>query len=173
MRDRFKNIARVVKARGKTGEVVVVSTDGLPLLVREGLEVCVVPPELKEKRWRNVVSCHEADGSASILLEGCATISDAEALKGRYLLAKVCDLPSDLPSYDVPRLLGREVSDAAMGHIGAIADVMFGPTQATWVVVGPYGEVLIPAVPEIVGTVPPEGAICVNLPHGLVKGNDD
>lgn len=173
MRDRFKRIARVSKARGKTGEVVVVSTDGLPLLVREGLEVCVVPPALKEPRWRKVVSCHESDGAAAVLLEGCASISDAEALKGRFLLARMGDLPEDLPRYDAPRLLGRGVLDEELGAIGEIADVIVGPGQVTWLVEGPFGEVLIPAVPEIVGAADAEGPIRVKLPKGLVKGKDD
>ena len=169
MRDRYKNIARVVKARGKAGEVVVAMTDGLPSLVHEGLEVCVVPPAFKEPRWRKIVSCQDSGNADVIRLEGCSTISEAETLKGRYLLARVADLPKDLASYDVPNLVGRTVSDELLGPVGTIVDVMFGPSQATWVVEGGYGEVLIPAVPEIVGTVGMSDPICVRLPQGLVE----
>lgn len=173
MRDRYKNIARVAKARGKAGEVVVVSTDGLPLLVHEGLDVCVVPPLLKGPRWKKVIACHAEGSSASIRLEGCDSIDGAQALKGHFLLAKRADLPKDLAAYDAPLLLGRGVSDRRMGHVGLIVDVVFGPGQVTWVLDGPFGEVLIPAVPEIVGTPSPDGPICVDLPQGLVGGNDD
>ena len=173
MRDRYKNIARVVKARGKAGEVVVVSTDGLPLLVHEGLEVCVVPPLLKGSRWRKLLSCHAEGNSASIRLEGCDSIDVAQALKGRFLLARRADLPKDLAVFDVPLLLGRSVFDRRLGHVGVIVDVFFGPGQVTWVLDGPFGEVLIPAVPEIVGTPSPDDPICVDLPQGLVGGNND
>ena len=159
-----------MRTRGKTGEVVVVSTDGLPALVHEGLEVSVVPPALKEARWRRVVSCRDVDDAQVIRLEGCSTIDDAEALKGRCLLAREADLPAELKLSDVPRLLGREIVDGTLGSVGTIVDVMFGPTQATWIVDGPYGDVLIPAVEEIVGEPGQSGPIHVTLPAGLVGG---
>ena len=170
MREQYRNIARVMRTRGKAGEVVVVSTGGLPALVYEGLEVAVVPPALKEPRTRRVLRCRDAEDAQVVLLEGCSSIDDAEALRGRFLLAKRSDLPEDLAFADAPRLVGREVEDPVLGTVGTIEDVMFGPTQATWVVSGPYGEVLIPAVEEIVGTVAESGPISVTLPAGLVGG---
>ena len=170
MREQYRNIARVMRTRGKAGEVVVISTDGLPALVYEGLEVSVVPPALKEPRRRRVESCRDADDSQVVLLEGCSSIDDAEALKGRYLLARLSDLPEGLALVDTTHLVGREVEDAALGPLGTIEDIMFGPTQATWVVNGPFGEVLIPAVKEIVGSVSEDGPITVVLPAGLVGG---
>ena len=173
MREHFKNIARVTRTRGKAGEVVVVATNGLPLLVRAGLEVCVVPPEINEPRFMTVVSCRD-DGDAQVIrLDGFTTIAEAEKLKSRYLLARENDLPQDFALVDTTRLIGREVFDAALGSLGSIVDIMFGPTQATWVVNGSYGEVLIPAVTEIIGDVPPKGAIELNLPKGLVGDTHD
>ena len=168
--ERYKKIARVIRARGKTGEVVVAPMDGLPLLVRLGLEVCVVPPLLKKERFRVVVDCRDADGAQIIRLEGSETIADAEELKGHWLLACEADLPLDLALLDAPRLIGREVEDARAGALGTIEDIMYGPTQATWVVEGPYGEVLVPAVEEMVESTVEGGPIRVNLPTGLVGG---
>ena len=159
-----------MRTRGKAGEVVVESTDGLPALVYEGLEVSVVPPALKEPRWRQVVSCRDADDAQVIRLEGCETIDDAEALRGRWLMVREADLPEGLALVDAPRLLGREVVDRNLGSLGTIADIMFGCAQSTWIVDGPYGEVLIPAVEEIVGEIPARGSIFVSLPDGLVGG---
>lgn len=173
MREHFKNIAHVVRTWGKVGEVVVVATDGLPLLVRTGLRVCVVPPELHEPRFMTVVSCRD-DGDAQIIrLDGCDTIGEAEKLKGRYLLACEHDLPSDFALMDAKGLIGRVVQDSVLGHLGRIEDFMVGPSQTTWLVSGSYGDVLIPAVPEIVCDIPHDGPISVALPKGLVGEEHD
>ena len=173
MREHYKNIACVMRTRGRVGEVVVVATGGLPSLMHEGLEVCVVPPELKEPRFTTVVSCRD-DGDAQVIrLDGFTTIAEAEKLKGRYILARENDLPAGFAFMDATRLIGREVYDATLGFLGSIVDIMFGPIQATWAVDGPYGEVLIPAVSEIVGDVAPEGVIELNLPKGLVGDAHD
>lgn len=43
-----------------------------------------------------------------------------------------------------------------------------GQVHDVWVIEGRFGEVLIPAVPEIVEELPLEGAILVRVPVGTV-----
>lgn len=168
MRDRFRSIARVEKTHGRRGEVVTVPVHGLPPLVHEGLEVAVVPPELRGDRWHRILSC-ASDGRAGSLvaLSGVDDLSAAERLVGRTLLARVADLPADLARHDPDRLLGREVRDEKSGEPARIAEVMTGPANDVWVLRGARGELLLPVVDEVVPDVPEDGPIPVRVPAGL------
>ena len=145
MRERYRTIARVAKARGRRGEVVTEPVHGLPSLVREGLEVAVLPPELKGPRWRTVVSASgEGRAGRIVALSGVGDVSSAE------------------------RLVGREVVGEGDGRRARIREVMSGPANDVWVLdVDGGGEVLVPVVDEVVSTVPDEGPIPIRVPRGL------
>ena len=169
MRERYRTIARVAKARGRRGEVVTEPVHGLPSLVREGLEVAVLPPELKGPRWRTVVSASgEGRAGRLVALSGVGDVSSAERLVGRFLLARERDLPEDLALHDPERLVGREVVGEGDGRRARIREVMSGPANDVWVLdVDGGGEVLVPVVDEVVSTVPDEGPIPIRVPRGL------
>lgn len=172
MRERCRSIARVERSHGRFGEVVTVPVHGLPSLVREGLELCPVPPALEGPRWLRVARVQEDPARSGVLvaLDGVTTIGQAEALVGATLLVRVADLPADLVLLDAEALLGREVADATTGGRGTIDEVLRGPANDVWVVRGELGELLVPVVPEVVGPaegVPAEGTICVRVPQGL------
>lgn len=168
MPDRYRRIARVQKAHGRSGEVVTVPVHGLPPLVHVGLKVAVVPPPLRGSRWHTVRSCTSDDRSGALVaLSGIETISAAEALVGCELLARVGDLPEDLALRDAERLVGREVTDDQTGERGRIAEIMRGPANDVWVVRGERGELLLPVIDDVVRTVPDEGPILVRVPAGL------
>ena len=168
MPERYRRIARVQKAHGRSGEVVTVPVHGLPPLVRVGLDVAVVPPPLRGPRWHTVRSC-SADGrsGALVALSGVDTIEAAERLVGRELLARVADLPDDLALHDADRLVGRTVTDELTGESGRLCEVMRGPANDVWVVRGERGELLLPVVADVVDEVPDEGPIPVRVPAGL------
>lgn len=168
MRERYRTIARVAKARGRRGEVVTEPVHGLPSLVREGLEVAVLPPELKGPRWRIVVSASgEGRAGRIVALSGVDDVSSAERLVGRFLLARERDLPEDLALHDPERLVGREVMGEGDGRRARIREVMSGPANDVWVLDVDGGEVLVPVVDEVVSAVPDEGPIPIRVPRGL------
>lgn len=168
MRERYRTIARVAKARGRRGEVVTEPVHGLPSLVREGLEVAVLPPEFKGPRWRTVVSASgEGRAGRLVALSGVDDVSSAERLVGRFLLARERDLPEDLALHDPERLVGREVVGKGDGRRARIREVMSGPANDVWVLDVDGGEVLVPVVDEVVSAVPDEGPIPIRVPRGL------
>ena len=173
MRDRYRVIARVEKSHGRTGEVVTVAVHGLPPLVREGLEVFVVPPRLKGRRSFMVTHVTEGARGQLISLSGVTGIDQADGLRGRYLLAREKDLPDDVALHDAEALFGREVCDKSLGYLGTIEEVMVGPANDVWVVEGPFGEVLLPVVEDVVAEVPDDGPIAVCVPAGLIDGGGD
>lgn len=170
MADAYRSIAIVQKTHGRKGEVVVVPTHGLPLLLHEGLVVVAVPPALKGPREYVVGRCSGEHGAQLVALRGVSTLGQAAKLVGKTLLARVADLPADLGLHDVDALLGRDVEDEELGPLGQIAEVLRGPANDVWVVKGAFGEVLVPAVEPIVRSWEQGFAIRVSLPSGLVEG---
>ena len=65
--------------------------------------------------------------------------------------------------------MGREVRDTEHGSLGEITEVLVGPTQNVWVIEGPFGQVLMPAVDEFIKEAPVEGPITVSIPQGLLR----
>lgn len=150
-----------------------VPAGGLPPLLSEGLQVAVVPPELKGSRWHTVEAVETSGAGQLVALSGVEDIGSARAIAGKSLLAAECDLPADLAAHDPERLMGRAVTDARLGSLGTITDVMLGPANDVWVVTGERGETLVPAVFQIVGEVTyGEAPIEVRLPVGLAPGDD-
>lgn len=170
MPSEYRVIARVVKTHANKGEVVAVAADGLPLLLRPDLPVCVVPPPLKGPRWHDVVDVDTRPAGQLVSLSGVCDKRSAEDLVGRFLLAPSSELPSDLSLHDASDLVGREVVDVDLGSLGCIAEVMLGPANDAWVIEGPFGEILIPVVEQVVERVPAEGPIRVKVPEGTVEG---
>ena len=50
-----------------------------------------------------------------------------------------------------------------------LQEVLVGPTQNVWVIEGPFGQVLMPAVDEFIKEAPAEGHISVSIPQGLLR----
>lgn len=168
--DRYRIIASVDKPRGAKGEVVCCPVDGLPLLLQPTMTVWVVPPTLNGPRQVQVLATKDGPRGQQVKLSGVADLSCAEKICGRYLLAREADLPEDLLFHDPEALVGLAVRDLALGDLGQISAVMSGPAQDVWEIQGPYGEVLVPAVPEfLVGADEDEGLITMDLPSGLVE----
>ncbi len=163
MRERYRCIARVQKSHGKRGEVVAVPVHGLPAVLAEGLDVCVVPPRLKGDRWRTVVSCFGDDREGSLIrLSGVDGIGEAKELVGRYLLARESDLPEDFGLHDAESLIGRSVVDARLGLEGTITEVMRGVANDVWVIDADGDELLLPVIDKVVSEVPESGPIPLN-----------
>ncbi len=135
--------------------------------MRCGLEVCVVPPLLKGPRWLTVASV-SGDAAQLVSFEETSEREEAEELAGRFLLVRKSDLPEDFALMDAPSLIGRKVRDEELGPLGCIEEVMRGPVQDVWTVRGPHGEVLIPAVDEIVLSVDGD-EIVVRVSDGMVE----
>jgi len=132
------------------------------------MHVALLPPALKGPRSHTVVS-QSAGGSAQLVsLSGVKGIDDASKLVGRWVLARLDELPEDFELHDPRSLMGREVEDAELGPLGSICDLLMGPANDVWVVRGPYGEVLIPAVEPIVLSCGDEGPILVRVPEGIL-----
>ncbi len=138
-----------------------------------GMKVAAVPPALKQSRWHTVTSVEEGSGSGQLVaLSGSRSIGSAQELAGKVLLASVESLPEDYALHDVDALLDREVVSHTYGSLGTITEILTGPANDVWVVDGPYGEVLLPVIDEVVRAIDAAGPLEVNVPDGLIPRDD-
>lgn len=168
-RPRRLRVGWITRPHGLRGEVRVVP-EGEPA---EGLErfrtVWLVGPWGEEER--QVASVRRAVGAFLVKLEGVDDRTHAERLRG----AEVCVPEDQLPplpegTYYVSDLLGAEVVTEEGQPLGALADVLHGPAHDVYVVRGPRGEVLLPAVREVVREVRVQDRrITVRLLPGLAE----
>lgn len=150
-----------------------VPADGLPVLLRPGMEVWPVPPRLKGPRRLRVLAA-EGSGTGQLLrLEGVADIDAASRLVGRSLLVDRGLLPQDLALHDPQVLLGAPVVDEDLGYLGTIAEVMRGVANDGWEVRGSRGSFLVPVVPDYVLGMDGEGRVHVSLPASMVSGGEE
>jgi cell division protein FtsA len=65
--------------------------------------------------------------------------------------------------------VGMTVVDATRGTIGQVVDVILTGANDVWVVEGPYGEVLVPAIEQVLDDVDMQsGVVSVTLLDGLL-----
>ena len=165
----YELVARVGKARGLEGEVTATSVGDLPFCIYPGLRVHVVPPTMYGTRELVVSSVEEGTGSTYRLhFEEVESIDDAEQIAGRYLLADVLDL-DDVALGD--GCLGRMVLDERYGELGTIDEVIETLAHPVWVVHGPYAEVLIPVIDDVILSYPddPADPIHTRVMDGLIE----
>ncbi len=102
--------------------------------------------------------------------EGCESRSDAEALRGRYLLRPFEEIDS-LREGEVfyHELLGAEVATRAGAAVGTVKEVYPLRTADLIEVAGPDGEVVLPLLPQfVVGFDRERRRVVVDPPEGLL-----
>ena len=152
MSARYELIAHVGKARGLEGKVTASVAGGLPLVLHEGLVCHVVPPTRFGPRRITLASVEELSAGTLVLgFREVETIEAAEQIAGRSLLANIDDIEYE---EGPERLLGCEVADERYGALGTVTELLQTPANDVAVVQGPYGEVLVPLIDEVVVQVP-------------------
>ena len=114
----------------------------------------VVPPTLHGPRELTVESITETGkGTCSVRFLEIDSADAASQIAGRYLLARVEDCGLDAqeePLYEI----GRLVVDERYGDLGAIVELIETAANDVWVIDGPYGEVLVPIIEDVVIDIP-------------------
>lgn len=98
-----------------------------------------------------------------------------EPLVGRELFIDEKDR-EPLPEgyYYLDDLVGCRVHCSQYGNLGEVVEVMESRGNDVWIVRGPYGEVLVPAIQQVVQSVDIESrCIEVTLLEGLVEEKDE
>ena len=168
---RYELIAHVGKARGLEGKVTASPAAGLPLILHEGLACHVVPPTRYGPRHITIASVEELAGGTLVLgFREVDTIEAAEQVAGRSLLANIEDLEYEAGHEDLAWLIGCQVEDERYGALGSVAELIETPANDVAVVQGPYGEVLVPLIADVLVQVPAaEGeSLLTHVMDGLI-----
>jgi 16S rRNA processing protein RimM len=93
-----------------------------------------------------------------VRFEGVADRNRAEELQGSYLFVPAASAPG-LPEGEfwTHQLIGCEVVTDSGSSLGRIREVIRTTANDVWATEGEQGEILIPALKEVVGTVDVQG----------------
>jgi 16S rRNA processing protein RimM len=162
----FVELGRVSKTHGLNGEVSVIVTGDLPVDRLVGLEVWFVPPP-KGLRTTRITGVRPGPKGPLFALEGVTDIGTAETLRGCNVLAHAADVPEAEDEFDP---VGLVLTDPVRGLIGTVEDVIVTGANDVWVVHGPFGEVLVPVIDDVIREIDEDAlTACVTLLPGLIE----
>jgi len=118
-----------------------------------------------------VEHCRAAGRMLVAKLSGISYRDQARALQGAYLTVPQQDLPP-LPEGEYYRyqLIGLAVRAADGRDLGHVVEVTSTPSNDVYLVRGPLGEILVPAVDDIVqGVDLTAGVVTVEIVPGLLR----
>ncbi len=156
-------VARVLAARGVHGDL---KAEPLapPTALAPGRTVTIASDEYEiERSGRSGRFVH-------LKLGGIDTREQAQALRGAYLQTPERDLAT-LPEGEYYRfqLIGLSVRSEDGRELGHVTDVISARENDVYVVSGPFGEVLIPAVDDVIREVNiTAGVILIEIIPGLL-----
>lgn len=166
-------IGRIVGAHGIRGEVKVTVMTDYPERFRPGARIYLGMAEACAPTEIQTVRAHKG-----VLLVKLSTVPDrnlAETLQGQYLLIPADQaMPLAEHEYYVHDLIGLAVESTAGEALGVLTEILFTGANDVYVVVGPAGETLLPALRDvIIGVDLAARKMTVALPPGLWAGEED
>ncbi len=158
-------IGKIVGVRGLSGElkVHIESDDPERFLALDWAYLG------EDRRRMRVVSARLFKGAAWVRLEGITDRSAAEAFRGQYMRVAMEDaLPLAEGEYYVHQIEGLRVRTDEGEELGYVQEVLATGANDVYVVRGPQGELLLPAIHEVILAVDlEEGVLTVHLLEGL------
>lgn len=148
-------VGRVTRTHGVRGEVAVQPLSEVESRFQRGSVLLLGPAG---DRRLTVREARSHGHRLLVRFEEVAELGEAESLRGRLLLVRAEDAPP-LPAdrYWVHELVGLEVLTEKGRTLGRIREVLHNPANDVWVVEGDDGEVLIPALQDVIAEVDPMG----------------
>ena len=160
-------VGKIVGAHGVRGELKVSLMTDNPERFRPGVRLF-----LESEEGPVPVEVASARPHKGMMLVTLATIQDrtaAERLQWRKLLIPQTEaMPLAEHENYVHDLIGLRVETFTGEALGEITEVLFTPANDVYVVAGPGGELLLPALRDVVLRVDLEaGTMLVKVPDGL------
>lgn len=138
-------MGRVLGAHGTKGALRVESLSDVPGRFAPGAAVWL------QAIRRVIQSCAAAPGALILKLEGIDDRATAERMKDEVLEVPETERPALPPgSYYTDELIGLTVVDPEGRVLGTLEEVIETGANDVYVVRGPHGETLLPAVDDVV-----------------------
>jgi len=155
-------VGRVTTAHGIKGELKVEVLTDFPERFERGNTLWL-------KGIERTIEQGRPQGRGVLLkLRGIETRNDAEALRGEVLtVPDLADLDEE-GAYYIHDLIGLRVEDTTGAELGKLFEVITTGATDVYVIRGPRGELLLPALDDVVTDVDlTKGRIQVDVPDGL------
>jgi 16S rRNA processing protein RimM len=155
-------VGRIVAAHGLRGDVKVQPFTDFPERFDRGARLWLdgAPRRVEQSRWQG--------GSVFLRFEGVSSRTQAEELRGKELMLPEAEPIAEEGRYYLHDIVGLRVEDPAGETLGRVADVLSTGSNDVYVVRGERGELLLPAVDDVVKTIDvPGGRIVAELLEGL------
>ncbi len=165
---------QIVGFHGLRGDLKVKPLSGDPAALLAAAEVFLRLPDGRIQQASPVrQSLHK--GVVLLRLKEYEGLSEVENFKGCKILLDRESLPElDDDEYYWHQLEGARVVDRQQGELGELRSMFTTAAHDTWVVDGPYGEVMIPVVDGFILAIDPQRQLIeVDLPEGLVDSEDE
>jgi len=168
----FFAIGKIVKTHGIRGEVQAYSYSNIRYFF--DYKDIYVQDKYGDKMPHRLVTARVKKGRSVILaLEGVVDLTQAGSLVNTEIFldrSKLSLLAEG--EYYWHEIEGLSVVSAKGEKLGILSDVLSTGAHDVYVVKGERGEILVPAVEQIVKTIDPEkGLMVVDLPLGLIEAN--
>ena len=149
MTEELVAVGRVTRAHGLRGEVAVQSLTEVGSRFEKGSML-----RLEDGRTLTVRSSRRHQDRLLVRFEDVPDRTAAERLQGELLLVGLSEVPAAPDdAFWVHELVGLQVFTEDGGRVGTIRDVLSNPANDVWVANGERGDVLIPAVRDVVVSV--------------------
>lgn len=166
-------VGNIARAHGLRGEVVVESFSDAPERFAAGSSLTARLVS-GERRTLKVVKSKPFQHRLIVYFEGVGDRTAAEALHGADLTVPRSAVKplSDGRHYRF-ELMGLTAKTQRGEEVGRVVDVFATGSNDVYVLEGPRGEILLPALPEVIVSVDIEGGVLVVEPPKGLPGWDD
>jgi 16S rRNA processing protein RimM len=149
---RYLAIGRVLRPHGVRGELRVEIVTSYPERLGQHAYFCLARPDLPEAVQRYPVEKLRWHRGALLLkLGGCDDRNAAEELRGMLVQIPIEEaVPLEEGEYYYFQLIGVGVETEGGELLGRVVEVLETGANDVYVVRGPHGEVLLPAVDDVV-----------------------
>jgi 16S rRNA processing protein RimM len=165
---RFIAIGRITRPYGIRGEVAVEVLTDFPERF-DSIEVVYLGDALEAQAWQVTATRWHKD-RVLLTLQSCEDRTAAERLRGLLVqvpIEEAMPLPED--EYYTYELIGLDVVTVEGEDLGRVSDVLFTSANDVYVVVGPRGQILLPAIADVIERIDLDaGQMVVRLMEGLV-----
>jgi len=173
---RYLSIGEVVRPHGVRGELRVRILTEYPERLHLHTHFYLADPDFTEKVYRYAVERIRLRRDVLLLkLEGCNSRTAAEALRGMLVQIPLEDaVPLEEGEYYLFQLLGVDVETEQGEWLGRVVEVLETGANDVYVVRGPRGEVLVPAISEVVRALDLVAKrMVIHLMPGLLGDEED
>lgn len=148
---RFLLIGQIVRPHGVRGEVrVMVHTDVPERFTWLRAVYVSEEADTDSPRCMDVEGARFHQNAVLLKLAGCDDRNTAETLRSLWLFVPFAEAILEDGEYYLYQLEGLRVVSEDDELLGTLVEVMETPANNVFVVQGPYGEILLPDVPDVV-----------------------